>query len=169
MRMIALLAAVAACQPDTAPPPEPVTMTEDALGYFCQMNIADHGGPKGQIHLKGLPQPLFFPQVRDLVAYLKGPEREADITAVYVTDMGVAPSWAFPGNDNWTLAETAVFVVDAGVRGGMGAPEIVPFADRQAAQEFIARYGGTPMSLNEIPDDAALGPVDLDAELEDPK
>jgi len=54
------------------------------------------------------------------------------------------------------------------VAGGMGAPEIVPFADPQAAQDFIAAYGGRHMSLDQIPDDAVLGPVDLDLALETP-
>jgi len=162
------LVALAACKEEASVAPDPVPMTQEALGYFCQMNIADHGGPKGQIHLAGHPQPLFFAQARDVVAYLKTPEREAEIMAVYVSDMGAAPSWRYPGDNNWIPADQATYVVGANVAGGMGAPEIVPFADPQAAQDFIATYGGRYMSLDQIPDDAALGPVDLDLALETP-
>lgn len=165
--LIALLA-LAACKQETAEAPPPAPLTETALSYFCQMNVAEHGGPKGQIHLAGHDQPLFFAQVRDMVAYLKSPERDAEITAVYVSDMGRAGSWDHPGADNWTAAETATFVVGARVAGGMGAPEIVPFADPAAAAGFIARYGGQALPLQEIPDDAALGPVDLDQKLKTP-
>jgi len=165
--LIALLA-LAACREEARIIPEPIRLTQEALSHFCQMNIAEHGGPKGQIHLDGFPQPLFFAQVRDLVVYLKSPERDAEITAVYVSDMGAAPSWDSPGNDNWIPADTAIFVVGANVAGGMGAPEIVPFADAPAAQGFVATYGGTLMPLAQIPDDAVLGPVDLDQILETP-
>lgn len=165
--LIALIA-LAACKEEARVVPDPVPMTREALGYFCQMNIAEHGGPKGQIHLAGNLQPLFFAQARDVVAYLKTPEREAEITAVYVSDMGAAPSWRHPGDSNWIPADQATYVVGAGVAGGMGAPEIVPFANAQAANDFIATYGGSLMSLDQIPDDAALGPVDLDLALETP-
>ena len=143
-------------------------LTQEALSYFCQMNIAEHGGPKGQIHLQGLPAPLFFAQVRDLLAYLKSPEREADIIAVYVSDMGAASSWNRPGISNWTAAVTAHFVVGAPVAGGMGAPEVVPFADLAEAEKFAARYGGRILPLESIPDDAVLGAVDLNQLLETP-
>lgn len=167
--VLAVVLVLAACKEDeAAAPPAPAPLTESALSYFCQMNIAEHGGPKGQIHLDGHEQPLFFAQVRDLVAYLKSPERDAEITAVYVSDMGRAGSWEDPGFENWTVAETATFVVGAEVAGGMGAPEIVPFADPAAAAGFIARYGGRALPMSDIPDDAALGPVDLEHPLETP-
>ncbi|PCJ04800.1 MAG: copper resistance protein CopZ [Rhodobacteraceae bacterium] len=166
--ILAALVTLAACKEEIAEAPAPAPLTEEALSYFCQMNIAEHGGPKGQIHLSGHPQPLFFAQVRDLIAYLKSPERDAEITAIYVSDMGVAPSWDQPGSTNWIAAETAIFVVGAGVAGGMGAPEIVPFADQQSANTFVATFGGRAMSMEQIPDDAAIGPVDLDLSLETP-
>lgn len=169
-RLIALcLLALVACNEEEAKaPPAPVDLTEQALSYFCQMNVLEHGGPKGQIHLEGHAAPLFFAQVRDLVAYLKSPEREADITAIYVSDMGAAQSWADPGKGNWIAAEDAIYVVGAGVAGGMGAPEIVPFAQDAGAAAFIASYGGEVHKLDTIPDDAALGAVDLNMTLETP-
>lgn len=170
MRTTALIALllIAACKEEEAKAPPPVDMTDTALSYFCQMNIAEHGGPKGQIHLDGMPAPLFFAQVRDLMAYLKSPERDARITAIYVSDMGAAKSWDEPGESNWINADSAIFVVDAGVAGGMGAPEIVPFSDPSKADEFITRYGGKTFSLTDVPDDAAIGYVEPDAQLETP-
>lgn len=165
----ALALGLAACKEEAAEaPPPPIDLTQEALSYFCQMNIADHGGPKGQVHLRGHPAPLFFAQVRDLVAYLKSPERDADITAVYVSDMGAAKSWSEPGISNWVMADEAHFVVGAAVAGGMGAPEIVPFAQRDAANQFVIQYGGKPLPLKDIPDDAALGAVNLEQKLETP-
>ncbi|WP_424830744.1 nitrous oxide reductase accessory protein NosL [Ruegeria sp.] len=170
MKHLALitLVALAACKEEAAEAPAPVDLTPDALSYFCQMNIAEHGGPKGQIHLEGYPAPLFFAQVRDMVAYLKSPERDAKITAIYVSDMGVAPNWRQPGISNWIAADSATFVVGANVAGGMGAREVVPFADPADANAFINQYGGSPLPLNDIPDTEVLGPVDLDLLLETP-
>lgn len=162
------LAALAGCR-DEAVAPAPVDLTEEAVSFFCQMHILDHGGPKGQVHLEGMPAPLFFGQVRDLVAYLKAPERDARIVASYVNDMGAAPRWSEPGIGNWIAAEAAVFVVGAGVAGGMGAPEVVPFADPAAAADFIARHGGRAVALTDIPEAAVFGAVDPDAQLETPQ
>ena len=167
--ILALAVGLTACKEDSAKAPPPAAdLTETALSFFCQMDIAEHGGPKGQIHLDGFPEPLFFAQVRDLVAYLKSPERDAQVVAVYVSDMGVAPNWETPGVSNWIRAEDALFVVGAPVKGGMGAPEIVPFANDADADGFIAQYGGQAMTLKDIPDEAALGAVDFEQKLETP-
>ncbi len=169
MRWLALVLLLAACKEEVAKAPDPVALTDDVLGHFCRMKLSEHDGPKGQIHLADNPTPLFFGQVRDVVAYLKGAERQAEITAIYVSDMGAAKSWAEPGASNWTDARSAIFVVGAGVRGGMGAPEIVPFANAQAAEMFVLEYGGHALSLEAIPDDAAIGPVELEQVLEVPQ
>lgn len=170
MKHFALMALVAlsACKEELAEAPSAVTMTEDALAHFCQMNIAEHPGPKGQIHLAGTPAPIFFAQVRDLMAYVKSPERDAKILAIYVSDMGTAGSWHAVAPDNWIAANEAHFVINAGVAGGMGAPEIVPFATAAEAKTFTVTYGGTIVTFDTIPDEAAIGAVDLDIPLVDP-
>lgn len=165
-----ILAAVllSACKEEIAAIPDPVALTEDAVGHFCGMTVVGHGGPKAQIHLEGLAEPLFFVQTRDAIAFLMSPERDARVLATYVSDMGAAPSWDDPGAENWVDAGDAVFVVGADVAGGMGAPEVVPFADPAAAEAFIARHGGQAVPLSDIPQDAVTGPVDVDRMLETP-
>ncbi|MCP5072316.1 MAG: copper resistance protein CopZ [Rhodobacteraceae bacterium] len=165
--LIALIA-LAACKEEVAKIPDPVRLTEESLSHFCQMSIAEHDGPKGQIHLEGYPFPLFFAQVRDTVAYLKSPERDAAVTAVYVSDMSKAASWADLGADNWIQADVAYYVVGAKVAGGMGAQEIVPFGDQASASIFVRRFGGSVLPFDQIPAEAAIGPIDLDAVLETP-
>jgi len=155
----AALLALAACKEEVSvAPPDPVPLTEEALSFFCQMNVAEHGGPKGQIHLEGYPAPLFFAQTRDMVAYLKSPERDAMIIGVYVSDMGVAPSWEQPGITNWILASDAHFVVGAKVVGGMGAQEVVPFKELQEAANFADQWGGQIMQIDAIPPKQSLDP-----------
>mgnify|MGYP002712959534 CR=1 FL=1 len=136
------LMALAACKEEVASLPDPVELTPEAAGYYCQMTLLEHEGPKGQIHLDGLTAPLFFSQVRDAVAYMLMPEQNHDVVAIYVQDMGRADSWAAPGLDTWIEATGAVYVVGSGKLGGMGAPEFVPFSDETAARAFIADHGG---------------------------
>lgn len=150
-----------ACREEAVVLPEPVALTENALSYYCQMWIADHGGPKAQIHLEGFPEPIFFAQVRDALAYLNSPERDAPVVAVYVSDMARAPSWEKPGSSNWANASQVFFVVGADVQGGMGAPEVVPFGSEDAAHNFVSDKGGKIMRLAEIPKAAVLSAVDF--------
>ncbi|MDP3959347.1 MAG: nitrous oxide reductase accessory protein NosL [Pseudorhodobacter sp.] len=154
-----LLLALAACRDETASLPDPVVMTADAVGHYCQMNVLEHPGPKAQVHLVGLPDPLFFSQVRDAIAYQRMPEQSNTIAVIYVSDMGAAPSWEDPGAENWIAAATAFYVVGSGQTGGMGAPELVPFADSGAAQAFAAAHGGQVAALDQINDADVLAPL----------
>lgn len=158
-----------ACREDERALPDAVPTTEEAVGFFCQMSVLAHAGPKAQIHLEGEDEPLFFVQVRDGLTYLRSPEREARILVSYVSDMGAADSWDDPGAGNWIRADQAIYVIDAGVAGGMGAPEIVPFATADGADAFIARYGGRAVPLDGVPDASIHAPVDPDIRLEVPQ
>jgi len=171
MRYLVLIVcfALIACKDEQAKIPGPVLITEQDVSYCCQMTVLGHEGPKGQIHLKNQPTPLFFTQVRDAVAYLKAAERDAEILAVYVSDMGAAPSWADMGQGNWIDINAAHMVVGAGVQGGMGAPEIVPFSKADEAQKFAAQYGGMVMPIAEIPKQAVLDEIDMDMKMETPE
>ncbi|MCC5970033.1 MAG: nitrous oxide reductase accessory protein NosL [Pararhodobacter sp.] len=164
--VLALLALVA-CREDSAnAPPAPVTMTAEAVGHYCQMNLLEHPGPKAQVHLDGLPWPLFFSQVRDAVAYQRMPEQSHMISVIYVSDMGgEGAHWDNPGADNWIAADGALYVVGAEIAGGMGAPELVPFSTRSAAEQFAQAHGGTVLALSDIPDSEVLAPVTFDDDI----
>lgn len=123
------------------------------------MLLAEHSGPKGQIHLASRGEPIWFTSVRDTIAFLRLPEEARDITAVYVHDMGAASQWDQPEAGTWIPIETAWFVTHSDRVGGMGAPEAVPFASEAAAQAWLAQHGGSIHRLAEIPDDYILGPV----------
>lgn len=159
--LLAVVILVTGCREEAAvQPPGPVAMTREAVSHFCMMSLDEHPGPKAQIHLEGMPDPIFFAQVRDGIAYLKQPGRTAAITAVYVSNLSRAPSWDKPGEANWIAAGDAVFVVGSDMTGGMGAPEIAPFETEDDAREFAAEHGGEQMRLPEIPEEAVLGGVD---------
>ncbi|MBL4807579.1 MAG: nitrous oxide reductase accessory protein NosL [Rhodobacteraceae bacterium] len=168
MKIISALALAAlllsACDDETSHAlPDPMILTDEAAGYYCQMEILEHDGPKGQLFLAGLPAPLWFSQVRDGLAYLKSPEQEGEILVLYVNDMGEAEDWSLPGPENWIDAADAFYVVGSDAIGGMGAPELVPFSDATKAQEFASQHGGNVLKLDEISAETVLSPVDHDA------
>ena len=163
-RTVLILALVlAACREDVAQNTDPLALTPETVGYFCQMNLLEHPGPKGQAHLEGLPgAPLFFSQTRDLVAYVRMPEQSHRILALWVNDMGAeGATWDDPGN-TWIDAKTAYYVVGSAVQGGMGAPEFVPFADPEKAGAFADANGGNVMSFDDIPDVLLAAPDTAD-------
>jgi copper chaperone NosL len=158
----ALLFTLAACGgEDTAEAPPPAPLSPEATGYFCNMTVSEHSGPKGQIHLKSHAEAIWFTSVRDTIAFTLLPEEPKDIAAIYVTDMGATKDWDHPEQGGWIEARSAFFVVGSTERGGMGAPELVPFKDRQAAETFAAVHGGTVVTFKEIPVDAVLGAVEI--------
>lgn len=146
-----LVLGLAACKEDTATI-VPVEMTDEALGHYCQMFVADHPGPKAQVHLKGHSAPLWFSQVSDAVAYMHDPERDAEITGVFVSDMSRAKSWALPGLANWLASDKASFVIESDRLGGMGVPESIPFGSADAAAAFVADHGGRIVAWDAVPE-----------------
>lgn len=135
----------------SGPPPPPHRLTADAAGHYCGMGLAEHTGPKGQILLKSQSTPVWFSSARDAFAYTMLDEEAKDVRAIYVSDMGKAPTWDKPGDDNWIDARQALFVIESRRAGGMGAAETIPFSDRSAAERFAAEHGGRVVSFGEVP------------------
>ena len=158
--LIVSLLLLSACKEDVAEAPDPVSLTAETVAHYCMMNIAEHPGPKAQIFLSGLPDPVFFAQVRDAFTYLASAEQDGYIAAVYVNDMSMV-SWDTPGADNWMHANDAFYVIGSGRAGGMGAPELVPFSDQPSAQGFVSKHGGTIYRMQDVPQEAFLAPVEL--------
>jgi copper chaperone NosL len=135
-------------------------MTRDVIGHYCGMNLLEHPGPKGQIIVGSLIEPVWFSSARDTIAFTMLPDEPKDIQAIYVSDMGRATSWDKPGTDNWIEARKALFVIGSRLKGGMGSEEAVPFSDRAAAEKFASQHGGRIVSFAEVPRDYVLGAGD---------
>lgn len=146
----------AGCREEAEAPPVPFAMTQEAMGRYCGMNIAEHAGPKGQIILTRYIEPLWFSSARDAIAFTMLPEEPKDIRAIYVSDMAKAGSWEKPGTENWIDAKTAFFVVDSRRKGGMGAAEAVPFSTAAGAEAFAREHGGRVLRFGDIPRDYVL-------------
>ena len=137
--------------------PPPHRMTAELIGHYCGMNVLEHPGPKGQIFVASLIEPVWFSSARDTIAFTMLPDEPKDIQAIYVSDMGKASSWEKPGADNWVEARKALFVIDSKVKGGMGGEEAVPFAERAAAERFVAENGGRIVRFAQVPSAYVLG------------
>jgi len=147
---------IVACSRETAvevPPPQ--ELSREHIGYYCNMIVADHQGPKGQIHLSNGKQPVWFTSVRDTITFTLLPGEPKNIAVIYVNDMAKA-SWATPEAGTWIEARDAWYVIGSDRRGGMGAPEPVPFSDRQAAARFSESHGGSVVAYAELPPDYFL-------------
>ena len=137
--------------------PAPYALTAEAMGRYCGMDVLEHEGPKGQIILKQIPEPIWFSSARDTLAFTMLPEEPKDIAAIYVSDMGKAPSWEQPGPENFIDARTAHYVIGSSLRGGMGVQEAVPFSRQTDADAFAVKNGGRVVEFDDIPHDYILG------------
>lgn len=141
-----------------APPPPPFALTKQAIGRYCGMNVLEHAGPKGQVILDAkVGEPIWFSSARDTLAFTMLPEESKDYVAIYVSDMGKAPSWEKPGAENWVDARKAFYVIGSSLRGGMGAEETVPFSSEDAAIQFAGKNGGHVVKFDDVPRDYVLG------------
>ncbi|MEZ5848122.1 MAG: nitrous oxide reductase accessory protein NosL [Geminicoccaceae bacterium] len=146
-----VLLLLTACEDEkVAAPPPPATMSSEAIGHFCLMNVAEHPGPKGQAHVAGQSEPVWFPSVRDLLTFRVLPGETGEITALYVSDTAAAPSFEQIDPSRWVAAERAFYVIGSDKAGGMGASEAVPFADEADARAFQGDHGGDVVGLDGI-------------------
>jgi copper chaperone NosL len=134
-------------------------LTGDHIGYYCSMVVAEHRGPKGQIHLKDQEQAIWFSSVRDAIAFTMLPEEPKNIAAIYVNDMTTG-DWSSSEPGNWIEAESAFYVLGSNQVGGMGAAEAIPFSREDAAQRFADKHGGHVVAFGAIPEDYILGGVE---------
>ncbi len=137
--------ALAGCSEDVAGvPPPPHELTSAAIGYYCGMNLMEHGGPKGQIILASRSDPIWFSSARDAVSFTLLPEEPKDIRAIYVSDMAKAPSWDDPGTKNWIDARKGFFVIGSRVAGLYRADSVLCELNRRGV------LIGPPVELLEL-------------------
>lgn len=136
----------------------PQNVTRDDIGYYCNMIIEDHAGPKGQIILTDTDKAIWFTSVRDAVAFNLLPDESKNIAAFFVTAMDET-EWNHPekNNNNWIEAQSALYVINSKQRGGMGQMEVIPFKLQKSASEFVQQYDGNIVSYVNIPRNYILG------------
>lgn len=147
------LLALASCKQDksAAALPAPREITDASIAQFCGMSLTEHAGPKGQIFVRGLPDPYWFATVRDAFAFALLPEMPKAIDAIYVNDMARAQNWEQPEPGTWVEAHAATFVIGSRRRSGMETDEAIPFGDAEAARRFAEANGGHLVSFAAMP------------------
>lgn len=136
----------------------PHTLTRDDIGYYCNMIVEDHAGPKGQIILSHSEKAIWFTSIRDAISFSILPDEPKNIASFFVTAMDKA-EWEHPEKNinNWIEAKSAWYVINSKQRGGMGQMEAIPFRQQQSANNFIEIHGGEIVSFSDIPRDYVLG------------
>lgn len=141
-----LLAACAGDSADTAGI-VPVEITRSTASTIDGMLLADHPGPKAQIHYAGQTEPDFFCNTRDMMFVYLAPEALRKVNAIFVQDMGRA-DWDEPLG-HWINAREAWFVAGSNRRGSMG-PTLASFADKADAENFTLHYGGEVLHFDQV-------------------
>lgn len=138
-------------------PLTPAAITADAVGQYCGMNLSDHPGPKGQVHLRSRENPVWLSSVRDTFAFLMLPDEPKNVRGAFVSDMGgaAAPDAADP--DRWVDAKLAWYVTGSRAPAAMTGAELYPFAQEADARAFALHYGGTLRRFAEIRPEEILG------------
>lgn len=165
--LVSLLFVAGCSEQQSTEIPAPHTLTAEATGHYCGMDLMEHNGPKGQIILASQSTPVWFSSARDAFSYTMLDEEAKDVRAVYVSDMAKAQNWNNPGADNWIEARSALFVIKSRMQGGMGAPETIPFSDRAAAETFVTENGGRIVSFAEVPQDYVLSSEPIGGDIND--
>lgn len=127
----------------------------------CGMVIGDHYGPAGQLFYADADGPLAFDSIAELrEVYGARDSGRDELRGAFVTDYsrvdydlderdGTAYISSHVAADDFADATELAFVDDSGVQGAMGSA-IVPFADADDADAFIAEHGGARRSWDEL-------------------
>lgn len=126
----------------------PIAIEQGDECHVCGMIITNYPGPKGEAYLRHADAPLKFCSTRDLFSYLLQPENVANVTSVYVHDMG-GTEWKQPDDSAFVDARAAWYVADHPRTGAMG-PTLASFKLRDAAEAFIGEYGGRLLRFEDI-------------------
>lgn len=152
---LAALLSAAACgsgADSEAPPPPPQAVTLESVGHYCGMALNEHGGPKGQIFIKGRAAPVWFSSIKQVFAYTLLPEEPKAISAIYVNDMGTAGPDGAPDPSVWIDARQAYYVIEGRFIGGMGVEDAMPFSQRERADAFARAHGGRVAAFADVPE-----------------
>lgn len=137
-----LVLMLAACAGDDAPLPPPREPDANSIGYFCNMSLPEHAGPRGQAFLKGRDAPYWFASIGEAFVFLETALfQPKDLLVLYVSDMSKG-TWEHPAPGAWIDIRDGIFVLGSSRTAAMGGKEAVPFSSREAAESFVTQYGG---------------------------
>lgn len=134
------------CSKGPGAKPLPIEFDRSHACKVCGMIIVDFPGAKAQIHYKNGRYDAFCSTLDMFLFYLQ-PDRPANISAMYVNDMGKAEHEHPKGG--WIEAKSAVYVKGGEIMGAMG-DALVPFSDIKEAESYIKKHGGKIVRFDEV-------------------
>lgn len=130
----------------TLAPAEPIAPGD--ICHVCGMTIDAQPGPKGEAFMGRDARTLKFCSTAELLTFLRQPENKARFSHAYVHDMSNT-GWDNPDDDAFIRAADAIYVIGHDRRGNMGHT-LAPFADKNAAEAFVADHGGELIAFDDI-------------------
>jgi copper chaperone NosL len=143
---LAIILILSACTRDAGKKASPVEFSREHACVVCGMIIVDFPGAKAQIHYKDGKMSTFCSTL-DMFLFYFQPDRPADISAIYVNDMGKADPAHTKGH--WIDAQKAVYVQGGDVMGPMGEA-LVPFLEKKDAELYRKKHGGRILAFSEV-------------------
>jgi copper chaperone NosL len=116
--------------------------------HLCGMVILNYEGPKAQVYLKNVAEPVKFCSTRDAFTFALQPENQRRLQAFFVTDLS-RTAWDKPTAESFMDAKSAYFVLGSRREGAMGS-EAVPFSVQKDAEGFQKREGGKILRYGDI-------------------
>jgi len=146
---LAALLLLSACGPDEAALPKPLEPDEQSVAYFCNMNLTEHDGPKGQAFVRGRDKPYWFASAGEAFTFLETELHAHELLVLYVNDVGQG-GWEHPAPGAWIEIHKANFVIGGNIPTAMeeDGPGAVPFSDRAAAEAYAKKIGGTVVDFD---------------------
>lgn len=127
----------------------PIDVAECAA---CGMVVREQPAPRAQlVHRDG--ERAYFCSIGDLVIYLRAPSPHGDPVAIFVevtpADEAHDPTILDTRERPWVPAESATYLVGIDRPNIMGPPVLV-YDSEAAADDGVARHGGTKKSWAEV-------------------
>ena len=140
--LAALTLALAGCgqEADQTAAHAPVPVGSHDRCHLCGMVIVHYEGPKAEIFIKDVPEPLKFCSGRDAFTFALQPENARRLEGFFIHDLA-RTDWKKPDDKAFADARQLHYVYGTRVPGVMGN-EPAGFGTEQAARDFIAREGG---------------------------
>ncbi len=116
--------------------------------HLCGMVIVHYPGPKAEIFIKDVDEPLKFCSGRDAFTFALQPENARRLKAFFIHDLAKT-NWDKPDDAAFAAANSLFYVYGHKVPGVMGN-EPAGFGSEAAARDFIAREGGRLLKYEDI-------------------
>ena len=146
---VCVAAMLSGCGGEEAPKAhQPVPIGAHDRCHLCGMVIVHYEGPKAQIFIKDVEEPLKFCSGRDAFTFALQPENARRLEAFFIHDLAKT-GWKKPDDRAFVDARSMHYVYGHNIAGVMGN-EPAAFSDKKAAMDFIAKESGSLVGYKDV-------------------